>query len=131
MKFNVIPVSLIVMFILVLVSNIFWSIQMYSAGHNFLGFVNSLVAVMMIIAAIHRTKWTKEIKMTESFIAFIIVCVLCLASMFAGYSMASSMASSDLKKMNTSISNLRELKKECELHLPRTQQCKITFTGDL
>ena len=49
----------------------------------------------------------------------------------AGSFMRFGLAPSDLKKMNTSISNLRELKKECELHLPRTQQCKITFTGDL
>lgn len=64
MKFNInmILVLSVVMFILILVSNIFWSIQMYSIGHNFLGLVNSLVAVMMIIAAIHRIKWAKGIK---------------------------------------------------------------------
>lgn len=65
--------------------------------------------------------------MMDALFGFLLLCGLFVVGIFLGYNITSS----NLKKMDTSISTLHELKKECELHLPRTQKCKIIFVGDL
>lgn len=65
--------------------------------------------------------------MMDALVGFLLICGLGVAGIFLGYNIASS----DLKKMDTSFTELREMKKKCEINLPRIQKCKIIFVGDL
>lgn len=63
----------------------------------------------------------------DVFLSICFMIMLLIIGVFIGFNISKS----NLKEMETSFTELREMKKECEINLPRTQKCKIIFVGDL
>lgn len=63
----------------------------------------------------------------DVFLSICFMIMLLIIGVFIGFNISKS----NLKEMETSFTELREMKKKCEINLPRTQKCKIIFVGDL